>query len=254
MSLTMSRAACYRLLFLGGIVLLLEILCRTGVIDRLTMQPPSDMARDLVALLASGAVNGALRKTLTNVAIACALAVVFGVVFGVAIHGYRAIRQGLEPLFAAYYAIPVYAFYPLFIILFGLGDVPQILIGFMLAIVAVIVSTLNGLDRVSRALVKTARIYRLGPIATARKITLPSAAPYLLTGVKLAVAYAFIGVIGAEFIMSRSGIGYEISFAYNNFDNKTMYPLILLILAISIAVNAALSHWEALLLHRRGRS
>jgi NitT/TauT family transport system permease protein len=101
---------------------------------------------------------------------------------------------------------------------------------------------------------KTARVYRLGPIATARKITLPSAAPYLLTGVKLAVAYAFIGVIGAEFIMSRTGLGYEISFAYNNFDNKTMYPLILLILAISILINTSLSRWEKLLMQRRTRS
>jgi NitT/TauT family transport system permease protein len=124
----------------------------------------------------------------------------------------------------------------------------------MLAVVAVIVSTLNGLDRVSRVLMKTARIYRLGPVRTARKITLPSAAPYLLTGVKLAVAYAFIGVIGAEFIMSRTGLGYEISFAYNNFDNKTMYPLILLILVISIAVNAMLSRWENVLMQRRSRS
>jgi NitT/TauT family transport system permease protein len=157
-------------------------------------------------------------------------------------------------LFATYYAIPVYAFYPMFIILFGLGDVPQILIGFMLAVVAVIVNTLNGLDRVSRVLMKTARVYRLGPIATARKITLPSAAPYLLTGVKLAVAYAFIGVIGAEFIMSRTGIGYEISFAYNNFDNKTMYPLILLILFISVLINSTLSRWEKVLMQRRSGS
>lgn len=250
----MSRAARYRLAFVAGAILSFEVLCRAGVIDRLTMQPPSEMARDLVVLLASGSMNGALLKTLTNVAIACAVAVVFGVAFGVAIHGYRAVRQGLEPLFATYYAIPVYAFYPMFIILFGLGDVPQILIGFMLAVVAVIVNTLNGLDRVPRVLLKTARIHRLGPIATVRKIMLPAAAPYLLTGVKLAVAYALIGVIGAEFIMSRTGIGYEISFAYNNFDNKTMYPLILLILAVSVTINAALSRWETLLLRRRGRA
>lgn len=250
----MTRAARYRVALVAGAIVLIEILCRTGVIDRLTMQPPSEMARDLVVLLASGKMNGAMLKTLANVVIAATLAVIFGVAFGVAIHGYRAVRQGLEPLFATYYAIPVYAFYPLFIILFGLGDVPQILIGFMLAIVAVIVSTLSGLDRVSRVLMKTARIYRLGPVRTARKITLPSAAPYLLTGVKLAVAYAFIGVIGAEFIMSRTGIGYEISFAYNNFDNKTMYPLILLILFISIALNAALSRWENVLMQRRSRS
>jgi NitT/TauT family transport system permease protein len=250
----MNRAARYRLLLVGGAVLVLEILCRIGVIDHLTMQPPSEMLRDLVVLLASGAMNGAMLKTFVNVAIAAALAVAAGIAFGVAIHGHRAVRQGLEPLFATYYAIPVYAFYPMFIILFGLGDTPQILIGFMLAVVAVIVNTLNGLDRVSRVLMKTARIYRLGPLATARKITLPSAAPYLLTGVKLAVAYAFIGVIGAEFIMSRTGIGYEISFAYNNFDNKTMYPLILLILVVSILINATLSRWERLLMQRRSRS
>jgi NitT/TauT family transport system permease protein len=249
-----SRATSCRLLLVAAVVFLLEVLCRAGVIDHLTMQPPSEMVRDLVVLLASGSMNRAMLKTLTNVGIAAAFAVVFGIAFAVAIHGYRAVRQGLEPLFATYYAIPVYAFYPMFIILFGLGDLPQILIGFMLAVVAVIVSTLNGLDRVSRVLMKTARIYRFGPVKTALKITLPSAAPYLLTGVKLAVAYAFIGVIGAEFIMSGTGIGYEISFAYNNFDNKIMYPLILLILIVSVAVNSALSQWERTLMRRRSKS
>ena len=75
----------------------------------------------------------------------------------------------------------------------------------------------------------------------------------MLTGAKLAVAYSLIGVIGAEFIMSRGGMGYEISFAYTNFDNATMYPLILLILLVSIALNAALSRWEKALLKRRGQ-
>jgi len=249
----MTRAARYRLIFIGSAILLVELLCRTGVIDRLTMQPPSAMVRDFVVLLASGSMNQAMLKTFWNVAIACSAAVIAGVVLGVALHGRHAIRQVLEPLFATYYAIPIYAFYPLFIVLFGLGDVPQVLIGFMLAVVAVIVNTLNGLDRVARVHLKTAQVYRLSAIATALKITLPSAAPYLLTGVKLALAYAFIGVIGAEFIMSRTGIGYEISFAYNNFDNRIMYPLILLILVVSILLNAILSHWERLLMQRRGQ-
>lgn len=250
----MTRVGIFRLALIISAIVLLELLCRTGLIDRLTMQPPSEVVRDLVVLLASGRMNGAMLKTLVNVAAAATLAVAAGVVFGVGIHRYRAVRQGLEPLFATYYAIPVYAFYPMLIILFGLGDAPQILIGFMLSVVAVIVNTLSGLDRVSPVLLKTARVYRLGPIATAREITLPSAAPYVLTGVRLAVAYAFIGVIGAEFIMSQNGIGYEISFAYNNFDNKVMYPLILLILVVSVVVNASLARWEKVLLQRRSRS
>jgi len=248
----MNRAAWVRLGLIAAMILLLELLCRIGVIDQLTMPPPSEILRDTIVLLASGSMNAAMLKTLLNVVTAFSAATIAGVGLGVAIHGQRRLRQGLEPLFATYYAIPVYAFYPLFIVLFGLGDAPQILIGFMLAVVAVIMNTLIGLDRVSRVLLKTARIHRLGPMRTALHITLPSAAPYLLTGVKLAVAYAFIGVIGAEFIMSNTGVGYEISFAYNNFDNATMYPLILLILVVSIAANSLLSRWEATLMRRRG--
>jgi NitT/TauT family transport system permease protein len=248
----MNRAGWTRIALTAAIVLLIEALCRLGVVDNLTMPPPSIIARDLVVLLASGKMNAAMLKTLWNVVAAFGTASITGIALGVAIHGQRALRQGLEPLFATYYAIPVFAFYPLLIVLFGLGDAPQILIGFMLAVVAVIMNTLAGLDRVSRVLLKTARIHRLGPIDTALHITLPCATPYLLTGMRLAVAYAFIGVIGAEFIMSNTGIGYEISFAYNNFDNATMYPLILLIVLISIAVNAALSHWENTLMQKRG--
>ncbi len=248
----MKPAGWVRLALVVAAILLIELLCRVGVIDHLTMPPPSEILRDLVALLGSGRMNGAMLKTLLNVTIACVAAIVAGVGLAVVIHGRRILREGLEPLFATYYAIPVYAFYPLFIVLFGLGDAPQILIGFMLAVVAVIMSTLNGLDRVSRVLLKTARVYRLGPAETALRITLPSAAPYLLTGVKLAVAYAFIGVIGAEFIMSNTGIGYEISFAYNDFNNAVMYPLIVLILVISVLVNGVLSRWEAALMRQRG--
>jgi len=91
----MTRAARYRLAFVAGAVLLLELLCRTGVIDRLTMQPPSAMARDLVVLLASGAMNHAMLKTFVNVAIASAAAVVVGIVIGVALHDRHAMRQVL---------------------------------------------------------------------------------------------------------------------------------------------------------------
>jgi NitT/TauT family transport system permease protein len=101
---------------------------------------------------------------------------------------------------------------------------------------------------------KAARVNGLNALQTARHITLPFCAPYLLTAAKLALAYAFIGVIGSEFIMARSGMGYEISYAYTNFDNATMYPLILLILLLSIAANSLLSRWERILLARRGQN
>lgn len=234
-----------------ALVLLLEALCRLGAIDRFSMIPPGEILWHLGKILTTGQMWPAILKTLTNVAVACIAAVIAGVILGTLIHAWRALRETLDPLFAAYYAIPVYAFYPLFIVIFGLGDVPQVLIGFMLGLVAVIVNTLNGLDRVPRVLVKTARIQRLGPATTALQVSLPYAVPYIFTGIKLAVAYSFIGVIGAELIMSRTGLGYEIGFAYNNFDNAVMYPLIVLVLAIAATVNTLFFLWEKKMLARR---
>jgi NitT/TauT family transport system permease protein len=248
----MRRITLYRILVVAGAVLLLEALCWTRVIDRITMQPPHQIVADLGAILLSGALNAAIVKTLTNAAIALAMALTSGVAFAVVLHHYRTLRETLDPLFATYYAVPIFAFYPLLIILLGLGDAPQIMIGYMLGVVAVIVNTLNGLDRVPAVLRKAARIQNMGFLATALVVALPYAAPYVLTGAKLAVAYSLIGIIGAEFIMSRGGMGYEISFAYTNFDNATMYPLILLVLMVSIGINAALSRWEKALLARRG--
>src|SRR2546423_9619661 len=227
-----------------ALVLLLEGLSRLGVIDRFAMIPPSEILWHLGRILATGEMWPAIGKTLTNVALACIAAVIVGVILGTLIHRWRALRETLDPLFAAYYAIPVYAFYPLFIVIFGLGDVPQVLIGFMLGLVAVIVNTLNGLDRVPRVLIKTARIQRLGALATALKVTLPYAVPYIFTGVKLAVAYSFIGVIGAELIMSRTGLGYEIGLAYNNFDNALMYPLNRFVLPGPPTGNTMFFPWE----------
>lgn len=248
----MKNVALYRVLAVAIPVALLELACRLGWIGRQTLPPPSEMAAGLWGILKSGDMTGAILETLRNVLAAFAGSVVVGVAAGAVVHAAAPLRRLLEPLFSTYYAVPIYGFYPLFIVMFGLGDKPEILIGFMLAVVAVITATLSGLDSVPKVLVKTARVLRLGPLCSAWQVTLPYAAPHLFTGVKLAVAYSFIGVIGAEFIMSQSGLGYEIRFAYDNLDNAVMYPLILLVLVVAVAVNGALDAWDRRLRARRG--
>jgi NitT/TauT family transport system permease protein len=250
----MSRLRLFQFAVVAGFIMLLEALCFFGFIDKVTMPPPHIIIRDLIRMILARRYFGEIGKSLANVLLAFGSAYIFGIVSGTILHRYKTARDVLDPLFATYYAIPVFAFYPLFIVIFGLGDGPQLLIGFLLAVVAVIVTTLNGLDRLPPVLKKTARVNGLSPLQTALRITLPFCAPYLLTAAKLALAYAFIGVIGSEFIMARAGMGYEISYAYTNFDNATMYPLILLIVLLSIAANSVLSHWERVLLARRGQN
>jgi NitT/TauT family transport system permease protein len=233
----------------GGV----EALCRTGVIDNFTMIPPSAMAVGLVRLLTQAEMIHHISQTLFNVAVTLVLAVVAGFLAGAALFMMPRVRRVVDPLLSSYYAIPIFVFYPLFIVLFGLNRIPQIAIGFLLAVVAMIINTLNGFDRVPPVLLKTARVLRMSRAAAIRRLILPYATLYVLTGLKLAVAYAFIGVIAAEFILAGEGVGYEINFAYNNFENGIMYPLILLIILVSTLINMSLYAWEKRFLERQTR-
>jgi NitT/TauT family transport system permease protein len=246
------RLTSIRALMLLALAGVLEILCAAGVIDTLTMQPPHRIVIDLVSLLASGAFNRAIARTLSNAMIATSMAMVVGVAVATLIHRVRGLREALDLLFSTWYAVPILAFYPLLIVIFGLSSLPSIMIGFAQGVVAVIVTTLDGLDRVPRVLGKLARTQHMTALETAWLITLPAAAPWLLSGAKLAIVFSIIGVVASEFLMAREGMGFEISYAYNNFDNARMYPLIVLVIVFSVTVNAMLLRWEARLARRRG--
>jgi NitT/TauT family transport system permease protein len=250
----MSRVGWLRLAVVGGVALMLELACRTGVIKPLTMIPPSEMAVALAGLARSGKLWPDLEQTLTNVLVAFLLSVVAGFAAGVAIHRLPRLRRTLDPLLASWYAVPFFVFYPLLVVVFGMNDLPIIVIAFLFACVAMVINTLNGIDRIPPVLAKVARVHRLGRLETALRLELPSATPHLLTGVKLAVAYSFIGVIASEFILSGSGLGYAIGYAYNNFDTATMYALMLFIVTLVTAINMGLWAYERRLLARRGKA
>lgn len=240
----MTRVGWIRLIVIIAAIVALELACRAGFINPKVVIPPSEMASSLVPLLASGQINDDIARTLGAVTLAAVLSIVFGFAFGLLVHALPRVREALDPYFATYYAVPVFIFYPVLIAIFGFSPWPIVLIGFATAVVAMIIATLNGLDRVPRVLTKVARVHRMGTLATSMKLKLPAAAPYLFTGIKLSVSYAFVSVIAAEFILSSAGLGREIADAYSDFNNRRMYALMLLLLAIATVVNSALHAWD----------
>ncbi|MFF7708747.1 ABC transporter permease subunit [Pseudomonas sp. NPDC007930] len=249
----MKHESMLRLGVVAGFIALIEGLCRGGVIATTVMSAPSQMAAQLAHLLAAGTYNHDILFSFINIASAALLAVLAGFALGVVIHALPPLRRALEPLLSSYYAVPTFIFYPVFIVLFGVGHGSIIAIAVLLAIVAMITATLTGLDRIPPVLRKTARVMRLSRLRCALLIELPAALPHLFGGVKLAVAYAFIGVIASEFILSGAGLGYAIAYAYNLFDNANMYALMLLVLISVTAINAVLNHIDRRLRRRQQR-
>jgi len=248
----MRKATKIRIAVLLAAAVAIEIACRAGIIKPYSMIPPTQMLVSLVKLFTTSGAVADMKQTLTAVVIALTSALIVGFVVGAVLHAVPRLRRIVDPLLATYYSVPIFVFYPVFIVAFGLNAIPKTVIGFLYALVAVVINTLNGLDRVPVVLWKTAKAHQLGKVSTAIHIVFPCAAPYLFTGVKLAIAYAFIGVIGSEFILSSGGLGYRISFAYNNFQTDVMYGLMLFVLSVVITVNMALYVWERRLMKRRG--
>jgi NitT/TauT family transport system permease protein len=243
-----------RVAFIVAAIGCIELLCRLGAIKPITMIAPSQMALELARMMASGELTAPAVRTFIEVGIAFAVSVAAGVGLGALVHAQPRLHRALDPLLASWYAVPFFVFYPLLVALFGLNALPLIAIGVIFAAPAMMLSTLAGLDRVPRVMRKVARVHRLSRVQEARLITLPCAAPQLFTGLKLAFAYSFIGIIAGEFILSSGGLGYGIAYAYESFENRTMYALMLFVLLIATGVNGALHIWDGRLARRRGRT
>lgn len=246
----MSKVALARAAFVASVFVLLELLCRFGIIDRVTMIPPTEMVAALWDILRSGRFNADIAFTCYNTIAAIAVAVFVGFFAGACLHAVPRLRRLIDPLLSAYYAVPTFVFYPLLIVFFGVGRTALIVMGAMFGIVAMVVNTVLGLDHVPPAVSRTGSILKLDALRQLILIRLPAAAPHLVTGIKLAVAYSVIGIVAGEFILATSGIGKRVAFAYDNFDNKTMYGMLLLLLMAVTVVNGGLSAWEKRL-HRR---
>jgi NitT/TauT family transport system permease protein len=247
----MNRAGVYRIGICFGALGALEVACRLGFVSQDAMPPPTRMALGAWHVLQTPELRSQVIVTLQTVLFAFALSTLAGFVLGAALHQLPRLRRALDPILASYYAVPTFVFYPVFIVMFGLNRWPLVAIGFVFAVVAVAISTLDGLARVPRSLIRSAQVMHLGKLQTIFFIVIPAAAPWLFTAAKFGVAYSFLGVIAGEFVLADSGIGHAIAFAYNSFDNFTMYGLIVVLFVIVGGVNGVIWIWEQRLYARR---
>ncbi len=233
-----------RVTILVSTVLLIEALCQTGVISPLQLTAPSRMVTTLFGLMGESNFWYQATKTVRNIFIAIIAATLLGFLIGLMLYRLPRLRRATEPVIASYYALPFFVLYPLAIVVIGMNDGSIILMGFAYALVAMITNTLSGLDRIPPVLAKTGKTFRMGRLQTALLIQLPAAAPYLFIGLKLVLGYGMAGVIGSEFILSTSGLGFSIAFAYDGFESEKMYALLLFVILLVILLLTGVHFFE----------
>ena len=192
----------------AAIVLVLaawEGLTRLGAAPSYALPAPTEVALALVQqwpMLMSNAVS-------TTVAIVSgfALSVVVGIALAVLISSSRIFEKSLYPLLVGSQAIPKLALAPLFVVWFGFGLLPKVIMTFLIAVFPIVVSTVQGIASVETELEFLSRSMGLSPYRTFRMIRLYRALPSIFAGLKVAITLAVVGAVVGEFVGSDRGLG-----------------------------------------------
>ncbi len=236
----------YRLLRLASflfVMLAWEVLGRQ--VAPLFMSYPSAIARAAVEMTSDGELLGALLESLKTLLLGFGISCVLGVALGLAIGRYRAVEAMSDWLVNALYATPLVAITPLVILWFGLGFEAKLFIVIILAIFPVLINTASGVRNVSESLIDVGTAFAANEREIFVKIIFPAALPYMMTGLRLGIGRAIIGMVVAEFFTAITGLGALIVKYGNQYDTASMFVPILVLMALGILLTAIVRRAEA---------
>ncbi|UGV29070.1 nitrate ABC transporter, permease protein [Rhodopseudomonas boonkerdii] len=199
-----------------------ELLCRrTGS----TLPPPSKVYKDTKELIFDPFFdNGGLDKglfwhlsaSLLRVAYGYALAAVVGIGLGTLVGQSVWAMRGLDPIFQVLRTIPPLAWLPLALAAFRDGQPSAIFVIFITSIWPIIINTAVGIRNIPQDYRNVAAVVQLNPLEFFWKVMLPSAAPYIFTGLRIGIGLSWLAIIAAEMLIGGVGIGFFIWDAWNS--------------------------------------
>ena len=218
---------------------------------RLWMIKPSAIGATLWTWLVDGLIWEHLSATMVTMSLGYAIGCALGVGGGLALGLLPRVNRVLAPYLAAANALPKIALAPLLIILFGLGYAAKIPLVTATVFFLVLNSTLDGVKSADPDTVDCMKLMGATRYETIRKLLLPSALPWVFTGMRIAVRYAFTNTILAELIAANSGLGYLIESNAARFDATGTYAAVLVLVIVSVSLTEILVRAERRLAARR---
>ena len=188
-----------------------------------------------------------LWATLLGFCIGCVVGFTLGLLFG----RFTTVAEVFDPYITAIYSIPKIALAPLFIIWFGIGIESKVAVSAAIVFFVIFLNTYSGVREVNPLYVNTTRIMGGTEASVLRHVIMPSAAAWVITGLKVSVPYALVGTVIGEFMSSNRGIGYLISQATGLFNTTSVYAGIIVLAIVGAAINVGLKYLEAYVLRWR---
>ncbi len=158
------------------------------------------------------------------------------------------VEHAMDPYLMVLNAMPRFALAPLFLLWFGLGIGSKIAVGTSLAFFIVLANTVAGIRGVSQDLVILSRSLGATPRQIFFKVTLPGAVPVIFSGLRLALIFSMLGVVGAEIIAAEHGLGQTLSYLQSTFNMNGVMGLLVLLSMLGMLVTRGMTRLEKALL------
>jgi NitT/TauT family transport system permease protein len=228
---------------LGGLMLW-ELISRFIVDNALFLAAPSQIAVALYNLAVTGELWKHIKVSAEEFALGYAIAAFLGIALGFAMASGDTMKRALQPWVSALYATPTLALAPLFTLWLGIGIWSKVLVVIFFVMFAVAINTETGLRTTSERLIEMLRSFGATRQQIFFKVSLPSAVPMILAGLKLGIGRGLVGVVVAELFGSRAGLGRLISQSADAFNMPELFVGVVVLAAAGIVMTAGFGRLE----------
>jgi NitT/TauT family transport system permease protein len=226
-----------------------------GIVDPFFFGQPSGIVKRLVDLFQHGTEFGSYYEniwvTIEEALIGFAAGTVAGVIFGVALGQSRFLSDVLGPYIKIVNAIPRIVLGAIFIVVFGIGLTPKIVLAAVLVFFIVFFNAFQGVREVDRNILANARVLGASRLQIIRHVIVPSALTWIIASLHSALGFAIVGALVGEVLGAQKGLGLVIKTAMNNFDPDAVFATMLVVSVIVLGAEWLMSKIEQRLLSWR---
>ena len=171
-------------------------------------------------------------------------AVIVGLPLAVAMARFKWLDYALDIYINALYSMPMVAIVPLLVLWFGFDVKAKSVVVFLFCLFPILISTYQGVKSVDPRLLEVARSFRSTELQLWRDLVIPSALPFIVSGLRLAIGRGLIGLVISEFYTSIAGLGYMIVKYANSFQTEKLFVPVVLLMVMGVALMEALKYLQ----------
>jgi NitT/TauT family transport system permease protein len=165
--------------------------------------------------------------TIYETCVGLLLAIIFSVIFSVISVWFKPVEKTVMPVMVFLQTTPKIAVAPLFLVWFGVGYTPKVIISFWLAYFPIVINMITGLRDIQPEMIDLASSMSATKLQTFVKIRLPNSLPYFFSGLKLGGIVALLGAVVGEYVGADKGLGYLIMWANSSYDIKLLFSVVI---------------------------